>query len=100
MGMYVGGLFMFALGSKSKEITTIHSHGFVMALLQWHKVYKFSEDELQRPPVVALSYGQMDPNSVSRPYHIYSYLHTLYLSYKDVGPVVLTSDPHPRKGPI
>ena len=25
-----------------------------MELLQWHKVYKFSEDEPQRPPVVAL----------------------------------------------
>ena len=24
--------------------------GFVMALLQWHKVYKSSEDELHRPP--------------------------------------------------
>ncbi len=35
------------------DIITIHSHGFVMALLQWHKVYKFSEDELHRPPVVA-----------------------------------------------
>ena len=26
-----------------------------MALLQWHMVYKFSEDELHRPPVVALN---------------------------------------------
>ncbi len=25
-----------------------------MALLQWHKVYKFSEDKLHRPPEVAL----------------------------------------------
>ena len=25
-----------------------------MECLQWHKVYKFSEDEPQRPPVVAL----------------------------------------------
>ena len=37
-----------------KETTIIHSHGFVMALLQLHKVFKFSEDELHRPPVVAL----------------------------------------------
>ncbi len=29
----------------------------MIALLQWHKVYKFSEDELHRPPVVALSNG-------------------------------------------
>ncbi len=26
-----------------------------MTLLQWHKVYKFSEDELHRAPVVALT---------------------------------------------
>ncbi len=48
---------MFALGNNLRgrpELSTIHSHGFVMALLQWHKVYKFSEDELHRPPVVAL----------------------------------------------
>ena len=35
--------------------TTIHSHVFVMALLQWHKIYNFSEDELHRLPLVALS---------------------------------------------
>ncbi len=33
--------------------TTIHSYVFV-ALLQWHNVYNFSEDELHRLPVVAL----------------------------------------------
>ena len=26
----------------------------MMALLQWHKIYKLSEDELHRPPMVAL----------------------------------------------
>ncbi len=31
------------------------SHGFMIALLQWHKVHKFSEDELHRAPVVALT---------------------------------------------
>ena len=41
-------------------ITTIHSNGLVMALLQWHMVYKFSEDELQRPPVVALTASYYD----------------------------------------
>ncbi len=39
-----------------KEITTVPSHGFVMALLQRHKGYKFSEDELHRPPMLALSF--------------------------------------------
>ncbi len=33
---------------------TIHANGFVMALLQWHNVYKLGEDELSDPPVVAL----------------------------------------------
>ena len=37
MGMHGGG-----------PIT--HSHGYVMALLQWHKIYKLGEDELHRPP--------------------------------------------------
>ena len=32
-----------------KETTTIHSHGFLMALLQWHNVYKLGEDELLDP---------------------------------------------------
>ncbi len=36
------------------EITTIHSNGFVTALLKWYMVYKFSEIELHKPPVVAL----------------------------------------------
>ncbi len=31
-------------------ISTIHSHGFVMALFQWYKVDKLSEDKLHRPP--------------------------------------------------
>ena len=35
--------------------TTIHSRGFVMAVLQWHKVYRHGEDELHRAPVVALT---------------------------------------------
>ena len=34
MGMFDGGLLKLGL----KETTTIHSHGFVMVLLQWHKV--------------------------------------------------------------
>ena len=55
MGMYGGSLLTFALGIKCKGITTIHSKCFVMALLQWHMVYKFSEYELHRPPVVALN---------------------------------------------
>ncbi len=29
---------------------------FVMGLLQWKKFYKFSEDELYGPPVVALMF--------------------------------------------
>ncbi len=33
----------------------IHSIGLVMALLQLHMVYKFSEDKLHRPPMVALN---------------------------------------------
>ncbi len=36
------------------QTTTIHSHGFVMAVLQWNTVYKHGEDELHRAPVVAL----------------------------------------------
>ncbi len=49
MGMFDGGLLKLGL----KETTTIHSHGFVMVLIQWHKVYKFSENKLYRPPMVA-----------------------------------------------
>ena len=37
-----------------KGTTTIHSHRFVMGLLQWHEVCKLGGDELHRPPVVAL----------------------------------------------
>ena len=38
-----------------KPMTTIiHSHRFLMELLQWHKVCEISEDNLHRPPVVAL----------------------------------------------
>ncbi len=47
MGMYGGGLLDMALGGK--ETTTIHSHRFVMALLQWHNVYTLGEDELPDP---------------------------------------------------
>ena len=32
---------------------------FVMKLLQWDKVYKIAEDELHRPPPVALNSGQI-----------------------------------------
>ena len=35
-------------------VITIHAHGFVMALHQWHMLYKLGEDELHRAPVVAL----------------------------------------------
>ena len=35
--------------------TTIHSHRFVMGLLQWHKICKIGGDEHHRPSVVALS---------------------------------------------
>ena len=40
---------------KLHKQTTIHCPGVVMALLQWHMVYKLGEDELNRPPVVALT---------------------------------------------
>ncbi len=46
---------MYASGPLKLATTTIPSHGYVLALLQWLKVYKFGEDELQRAPVVALS---------------------------------------------
>ncbi len=38
-----------------KESTTIHFHRFVMELLQWQNFYKIGEDEVLRPPVVALT---------------------------------------------
>ncbi len=41
MGKYDGGL---------KETNIIHSHRFVMELLQWHKVCEIGGDELNRPP--------------------------------------------------
>ncbi len=39
---------------QPKESTTIHFDWFVMELLQWQNVYKIGEDEVLRPPVVAL----------------------------------------------
>ncbi len=36
---------------KRKQTTIIHADRFVMALLQWHMVYKLGEDELRRAPV-------------------------------------------------
>ncbi len=35
--------------------TSIHSHRFVMTLLQWCMAYKLGEDELCRPPLMAFS---------------------------------------------
>ena len=37
---------------------TTYSHMFVMGLLQWNKVYTHGQDELHRPPVVALTFRQ------------------------------------------
>ncbi len=50
--------YEFALMTQGQRIvtTTIHSHGFVMALLQWHRVYKLVEDEPHKPPVMALRF--------------------------------------------
>ncbi len=51
-GVYAGGLHKLALGDKCqlKETTIIHSQRFVMALLQWQKVYELAVDKLHRPP--------------------------------------------------
>ncbi len=49
MVMHDGGLL------RLKETTIIHSHRFVMELLQCLKVCEIGGDELHRPPVVALS---------------------------------------------
>ena len=40
-----------------KETTIIDSHGFVMELLQWHKVCGLGGDKLHRPPMVALTHS-------------------------------------------
>ncbi len=50
MGIYDGGLFKCQL----KGTTIIHSHGFVMELLHWHRVCELGGDELHRPPTEAL----------------------------------------------
>ncbi len=42
--------------SIRKQTTTKHSYELVIALLQWHMVYKLGEDELHRAPVVALNF--------------------------------------------
>ena len=33
-----------------KGTTSTHSHGFVMEWLQWHRLYKFSEDDSPKTP--------------------------------------------------
>ena len=40
------------LGAKGlrRPPQLLYSHRFVMALLQWHNVYKLGEDELPEPP--------------------------------------------------
>ncbi len=53
MLMYGGGLLKLTVGGKT---TTLHSHKFVMGLLQLHKACKLGGDELHRPPIVALRY--------------------------------------------
>ncbi len=47
MGRYGGDVLRFAF-------PWVCESQIVMALLQWHMVYKLGEDELHRPPVVAL----------------------------------------------
>ena len=47
----------------TKKTTIVHPHRFVMALPQWHKVQKPGEDELHRPPLVALK-PSMDKNAL------------------------------------
>ncbi len=47
--------------SLSWQTTIIHSHSFVMELLQWNKVCEIGGEELHRPPVVALrTYGMVE----------------------------------------
>ena len=38
-----------------KPLEMYGTHGYVMPLLQWLMVYKLGEDDLHRPPVVALN---------------------------------------------
>ena len=46
---------MVVISLNLQQTTIIHSHEFMMGLLQWHMVYKLGEDELHRPPMVALN---------------------------------------------
>ncbi len=43
-----------ALEQSHPKLTEGYYHRFVMELLQWQNFYKIGEDEVLRPPVVAL----------------------------------------------
>ncbi len=67
-GNLASSLSSIAPQCKCKQTTTLHSHGFVMTLLQWHMVYNLGYDELHRPPVVAVNTEQVDMIQKGKPY--------------------------------